>query len=124
MATVQGLVGAANMGWGVVASPYRVHGGDEVLWTVRGVDVDMNDNEVAGVMLKNLEAVWGVGSVVGCWVENKQSAYVVVHGIHERVWLSEKGGVQGLVDGNPGIMWGPRHPVMVNRAWNCVDVKV
>ena len=84
----------------------------------------MNDNEVAGVMLKNLEAVWGVGSVVGCWVENKQSAYVVVHGIHEREWLSEKGGVQGLVDGNPGIMWGPRHPVMVNRAWNHVDVKV
>lgn len=72
MATVQGLVGAANMGWGVVVTLCTVHGGDEVLWTVRGVDVDMNDNEVAGVMLKNLEAVWGVGSVVGCWVENKQ----------------------------------------------------
>ena len=49
---------------------------------------------------------------------------MVVRGIHERGWLSEKGGVQGLVDGNPGIMWGPSHPVMVNRAWNRVDVKV
>ena len=38
--------------------------------TVRRMDVDMNGTEVAGVMLKNLEIVWGVGSVVGCWVEN------------------------------------------------------
>ena len=57
--------------------------------------------------MKNLEAVWGVGSQVGCWVENKMSAYVVVRGIPEREWLSEKGGVQGLVHRNPGIMWGP-----------------
>ena len=31
----------------------------------------MNGTEFAGIMLKNLEAVCGVGSVVGCWVENK-----------------------------------------------------
>lgn len=54
---VQGLVGAANMGWGVVALPYTIHGGDEVLWIVRGVEVDINGPEVAGVMMKNLEAV-------------------------------------------------------------------
>ena len=52
------------------------------------------------------------------------SAYVVVRGIPEREWLSDKGGVQGLVDGNPGIMWGPRQPTVTSRAWNRVDVKV
>lgn len=63
---VQVLVGASDMGWGVVASPYTVCRGNEVLWTVRGVDIDMNGTEVAGIILKNVEAVWGVGSVVGC----------------------------------------------------------
>lgn len=104
--------------------PYMVHGGHEVLWTVRGVDINVNGTEVADIMVKNLEAVWGVGSIVGCWVENKQSACVVVRGILEREWLLEKGGVQGLVEGNSGIMWGPRQPVVVSKGWNCVDVKV
>lgn len=65
-----------------------------------------------------------MGSVVGYWVENKQSAYVVVWGISGREWLSEKDGVQGLVNGNPGMMWGPRQLVVVCKAWKCVDVKV
>ena len=52
------------------------------------------------------------------------SAYVVVRGNPEREWLSEKGGVQGLVDGNPEVMWGPRQPTVIGRAWNRVDVKV
>ena len=121
---MQGLIGAASLGWGVVALPYTVHGGDEILWTVRGVVEETNGSEVANVILKNLEAVWGVGSLVGCWVENKGSAYVVVRVIPEREWLSNKGGVQGLVDGNPGIMWGPRQPTVTNRVWNRVDVKV
>ena len=121
---VQGLVGAARLGWGLVASPYTVHGGDKVLWTVRGVELEVNGSDVARTVLRNLEAVWGVGSVVGCWVENKLSAYVVVRGIPEREWLSEKGGVQGLVDGNPGVMWGPRQPTVSGRACNRVDVKV
>ena len=121
---VQGLIGAASLGWGVVASPYTGSRGDEILWTVRGVGEVTNGSEVASVILKNLEAVWGVGSLVRCWVENKMSAYVVVRGIPEREWLSNKGGVQGLVDGNPGIMWGPRQPTVTNRAWNRVDVKV
>ena len=121
---VQGLVGAASLGWGLVGSPYTVHGGDEVLWTVRGVELEVNGSDVARMILKNLDAVWGVGSVVGCWVENKLSAYVVVRGIPEREWLPENIGVQGLVDGNPGIMWGPREPSVINRAWNRVDVKV
>ena len=90
---VQGLVGAARLGWGLVASPYTVHGGDEVLWTVHGVELEVNGSAVARMILRNLEAVWGVGSMVGCWVENKLSAYVVVRGIQEREWLSEKGGV-------------------------------
>ena len=63
---VEGLIGAANLGWGFVASPYTVHGGDEILWTVRGVDEVTNGSEVATVIVKNLEAVWGVGSLVGC----------------------------------------------------------
>ena len=121
---VQGLIGAANLGWGLVPSPYTVHGGDEVLWTVRGVGEEVNGTEVAGTILKNLEAVWGVGSLVGCWVENKLSAYVVVRGIPQREWLSEQGGVQGLVVGNPGVMWGPRQPVVIGRAWNRVVVKM
>ena len=121
---VQGLIGAANLGWGLVASPYTVHGGDEVSWTVRGVGEEVNGTEVAGTLLKNLEAVWGVGSLVGCWVENKMSVYVVLRGIPEREWLSEPGGVQGLVVGNPGITWGPRQPVVVGRPWNRVDVKM
>ena len=81
---VQTLIGAANLGWGLVASPYTVHGGDEVLWTVRGVGEEVNGTEVARTVMKNLEAVWGVGSLVGCWVENKMSTYVVVRGIPER----------------------------------------
>ena len=121
---MQGLIGAANLGWGLVASPYTVHGGDEVLWTVRGVGEGVNGTEVAETVLKNLEAVWGVGSIVGCWVENQMSVYVVVRGIPEKEWLSEQGGVQCLVAGNPGIVWGPRQPVVIGRAWNRVDVKV
>lgn len=101
---VEGLVGVANMGWRVVGLPYMVHVGDEVLWTVQGVDVDMKGTEVMGVIFKNLEAVWGQGSVVGCWVENKQLAYVVVRSILERAWLSQKGGLQGLVDSDSGII--------------------
>ena len=124
MGKVQGLVGAARLGWGLVASPYTVHGGDEVLWMVCGVELEVNGSDVARMILRNLEAVWGVGSVVGCWVENKLSAYVVVRGIPEREWLSEKGGVQELVDGNPGVMWGPRQPPVIGRAWNRVDAKV
>ena len=93
---MQGLIGAASLGWGVVASPYTVHGGDEILWPVRGVGEETNGSEVATLILKNLEAVWGVGSLVGCWVENKMSAYVVLRGIPERECLSDKGGVQGL----------------------------
>ena len=65
-----------------------------------------------------------MGSLVGCWVENKMSAYVVVRVNPEREWLSEQGGVQGLVGGNLCIMWGPRQPAMVSRAWNRVDVKM
>ena len=104
---MQGLIGAASLGWGVVASPYMVHGGDEILWTVRGVGEETNGFEVAKVILKNLEAVWGVGSLVGCWVENKMSAYVVVRGIPEREWLSDKGGVQGLGTETQEKCWDP-----------------
>ena len=94
------------------------------MWTVSGVGEEVNGTEVVGTIMKNLEVVWGVGSLVGCWVENKMSAYGVVRGIPEREWLSEQGGVQGLVEGNPGIIWGPRQPVVVGRAWNRVDVKM
>ena len=121
---VQGLVRAANLGWGLVSSPYTLHVGDEVLWTVRGVGEEVNGMEIAGTILKNLEPVWGVWSLVGCWVVNKMSGCVVVRGIPEKEWLSEQGGVQGLVVGTPGIMWGPRQPVVIGRAWNRVDVKM
>lgn len=104
---MQSLAGAANLRWGLIALPYTVHGGDEVRWTVRGVDEAVNGTEVAKIVMRNLETVWGAESLVGCWVENKLSAYVIVRGIPQREWLSEKGGVQGLVEGNPGIMWGP-----------------
>ena len=57
---VQGRVGAARLGWGLVASPYTVHGGDEVLWTVRGVELEVNGSDVARTILKNLEVVWEV----------------------------------------------------------------
>ena len=113
---VQGPVGAAYLGCSLVASPYTVHVGDEMLWTVRGVNEGVHGSEVAKVVLRNLEAVWGVGSLVGCWIENKLSAYVVVRGSPEREWLSDKGAVQGLVEGNPGTMWGPRQPVVVSKA--------
>ena len=124
VSNMQGLVVAANLGWALVASPYTVHVGDKALWTVRGVDEGVNSTMVAGTIMKNLDPVWGVGSRVGCWVENKMSAYIVVRGIPEREWLFENGGVQGLVQGNPGIMWGTRQPVVVSKAWNRVDVKM
>ena len=89
-----------------------------------GVELEMNGSNVGRMILRNLEAVWGIGSVVGCWVENKLSVYVVVQGIPEREWLSEKGGVQGLIDGNSGVMWGVRQPTVIGRAWNRVNMKV
>ena len=101
-----------------------MHGGDEVLWTVRGVGEEVNGTVVARTMMRNLEAVWGVRSLFGCWVEDKMSANVVIRGIPEREWLSEKGGGKGLVEGNPGIMWGPRQHVVVSKAWNRVDFKM
>ena len=91
LSKVQGLVGAANLGWGLVASPYTMDGGGGVLWTVQGVDEGVNGTGVAETVMKNLEAVWAVGSLVGYWVENMMCAYVVVRGILEREWLSEKG---------------------------------
>lgn len=91
----------------MVASPYTVHRANEVLWSVRRVEFNINGKEVAGTVLKNLEVVWGVGSVVGCWVANQQFAYIVVWEILERERLSRKGGVEELVDGNLDIMWGP-----------------
>lgn len=123
IAKVQELLGAANLEWGLVASPYTVNTGDEVLWMVRGVG-GVNGSEVTRTVMRNLEAVWGVGTLVGCWIENKMSAYVVVRGIPKREWLSDKKGVQGLVEGNSGTMWGPRQPVVISRAWNRVDVKL
>ena len=48
------------------------------------MELEVNGSEVARTLLKNLEAVWGVGSLVGCWVENKLSAYVIIRGIPER----------------------------------------
>ena len=63
---MQGLIGCASLGWAFVASPCTVHGGDEILWTLRGVGEETNGSEVATVIVKNLEAVWGVGSLVGC----------------------------------------------------------
>ena len=89
-----------------------------------GFELEMNGSNVGRMILGNLEAVWGIGSVVGCWVENKLSVYVVVRGIPERERLSEKGGVQGLIDGNSGVMWGLRQPTVIGRAWNRVNMKV
>ena len=106
-----------------MASPYTVHGGDEVLWAVCEVEQDVNGSDVVRMIWKNLAAVWGVCSVVGCWVENKWLAYVVIRGILETEWLSEEGGVPGLIDGNPGIMWRYRQPTVIGRAWNRVNVK-
>ena len=54
---VQDSVGAARLGWGLVASPYTVHGGDKVLWTVRAVEVEVNGSDVARMILMNLEVV-------------------------------------------------------------------
>ena len=58
---VQGVVGAASLGWGLVASPYTVHGGDEVLWTVRDVELEVNGSNGARMILRNLEVLWGIG---------------------------------------------------------------
>ena len=68
-------MGAASLGWGLVASPYMVHGSDEVLWTVHEVEQEVKGSDVVKMILRNLGAVWGIGSVVGCWVENKLSAH-------------------------------------------------
>ena len=41
---------------------------------------------------------------------------MVVHGIWERAWLSQKGVVQGLVDSDSCIIWGPRGPCLYLHA--------
>ena len=64
MGKVQGRVRAASLGWGLVASPYTIHGGDEVLWTAGGVELEVNGSDVARMIWRNLEAVWGIGSMV------------------------------------------------------------
>ena len=45
----------------MVVSQYTVHGGDEVFWTVRGVELEVNGSDIARMILRNLEWVWGVG---------------------------------------------------------------
>ena len=54
---VQGPVGAARLRWGLVVSPYTLHGGDKVLWMVRGVELEVNGSDVARMILRNLEVV-------------------------------------------------------------------
>lgn len=61
MGKVQSLVGAASLQWGLMASGYTVHGGNKVLCTVRGIELQVNGFEVARVILKHLEVVWGIG---------------------------------------------------------------
>ena len=101
-----------------------VHSGDEVVWIVHEVNKGINGSKVAKTVLKNLEEVWSPGPLVGYWVENKLSAYAVLWGILGREWLSDKGGVQGLIDRNLGIMYGPRQLTIVSQGWNRVDVTV
>ena len=65
LSKVQGLIGAANLGCGLLASPYMMHSGDEVVWIVHGVNKGINGSEVAKTVLKNLEEVWSPGPLVG-----------------------------------------------------------
>ena len=73
----------ANFVWKLVASPYTMHGGDKVLWTVRGVELELNASKITLTIMSYLDAVWGVRCLVGCWVENTMSTYVVVRSIPE-----------------------------------------
>ena len=41
-----------------------MYGGDEVLWTVCGILLEVNGSEVACMILKKLKVVRGIGSVV------------------------------------------------------------
>ena len=79
-----------------------------------------------GAFWRTMKCGAGIGRTWRCSASRRNFflLMVVVRGIPEREWLSEKGGVQGLVDGNPGVMWGPRQPMVIGRAWNRVDVKV
>lgn len=60
------MVGAANLEWRLVESPYTVYSGDKVLWTVQGVDEGVNGTEVSTTVLKNLESVRRVRLLVAC----------------------------------------------------------
>ena len=57
---VQGLVRAARLGWGMVASPYTIHGGNKFLWTVGGVELEVNGSDVARMILRNLVQEYGI----------------------------------------------------------------
>ena len=78
---VHSLLVASRLKWKVRAVPYTVHGGDEVLWTVSGVSSSKEDQKVVGEVRYVADMAWGVGTVNVCWVEEKESVYVIVRGI-------------------------------------------
>ena len=65
-----------------------------------------------------------VGTVDGCWVEEKKSVNVVVKGIPEGEWVGEGGGIGSLCRKCPDGDWSERNPLVVRRAFSKVDVKV
>ena len=120
---VQSLLIASRLKWRVSAVPYTVHGGNEVVWTVSGVSSTEEDEKVIGEVRHGADTAWDVGTVDGCWVEEKESVYVVVRRIPEGEWVGEGGGVEGLRRKHPMGDWGQRRPIVVRRAFSKVDVK-
>ena len=93
------------------------------MWTVSGVSNSEEDEKMIGEIRHGADTAWGVGTVDGCWVEEKELVYVVVRGIPEGVWVGEGGGVYGLHRKYPMGDWGQRRPLVIRRAFSKVDVK-
>ena len=78
---------------------------------------------MVGEIRHGADTAWGVGTVDGCWVEEKESVYVVIRGIREGEWVGEGGGVEGLHRKYPMGDWGKRRPLVIRRAFSKVVVK-
>ena len=120
---VQALVKQkGHQSWVVAAVMWTAHAADEVLWRVTGVEKGTADSVVEDDLVGDVSAVIGTGIMRDHWVEHRRSRYVVVKGILESEWVKE--GMSKLKGGDEMDVWGPRHPVVVNRVGKPVAVRV
>ena len=85
---VQALVQIGPEAWGISANVWGQHASDEILWMVSGVGAGTEDAAVVNRVKVCVEATVSTAEVVGWWVEDYLSKYMVVGGIPEENWAA------------------------------------